>query len=67
MSQFEQFRGRMFAPKALAKELSTTPLTLARMEKQGKIHAVKLSSHCKRYIGDSVADYLAGCAAATSA
>ena len=55
---FEQFRGRMIAPKTCSKALENSEFTIHRWIREGKIKAVKLSSRCTRIDGDSLADFL---------
>lgn len=55
---YEQFRGRMIAPKISGNELGVSEFTIHRWIREGKIKAVKLSSRCTRIDGDSLADFL---------
>lgn len=56
--KFDQFRGRMIAPQACARELGVSEFTIHRWIRDGKILAVKLSARCTRIDGDSVADHM---------
>lgn len=55
---YEQFRGRMIAPKSCAEALDNSEFTIHRWIREGKIKAVKLSSRCTRIDGNSLADFL---------
>jgi excisionase family DNA binding protein len=55
---FDQYRGRMIAPQACARELGLSEFTIHRWIRDGKIGAVKLSARCTRIEGDSLADYM---------
>lgn len=57
-NRFDQYRGRMIAPQACAKELGLSEFTVHRWVREGKIQAVKLSSRCTRIDGNSLADYM---------
>ncbi len=57
-NRFDQYRGRMIAPQACAKELGISEFTIHRWIREGKIQAVKLSSRCTRVDGNSLADYM---------
>jgi hypothetical protein len=56
---FDQFRCRMIAPQACARELGLSEFTIHRWIRDGKISAVKLSARCTRIDGNSLADYMA--------
>lgn len=60
---FDQYRGRMIAPQACAKELGLSEFTIHRWIRDGKISAVKLSARCTRIDGNSLADYMAAISA----
>lgn len=55
---FDQFRGRLIAPKSAAADIDGCVSQIFRWAKDGRIKVVKLGYRMTRIDGDSLADFL---------